>query len=81
MAKVSALYVYPIKSCAGINVPEISLTLHGVKHDRQFVLVDKDGKFLSQRELPLRKGVVFGRNNQRRRYNRSGAIIRPLFYP
>jgi len=52
MAKISALCVYPIKSCAGITVKKTILTEFGLENDRRFMLVDKDGKFISQRTLP-----------------------------
>lgn len=51
MIRVASLHIYPIKSCGGIRVPEIILTPHGPKCDRQFVLVDQEGKFLSQRDF------------------------------
>ena len=49
--RVSSLYIYPIKSCGGIRVPEIILTPHGPQYDRQFVLINDKGKFLSQRDF------------------------------
>jgi uncharacterized protein YcbX len=56
MAILSELNLYPIKSCAGIALTEANVTLaglaaHGV-HDREWMLVDADGQFLSQREFP-----------------------------
>ncbi|MES2296269.1 MAG: MOSC N-terminal beta barrel domain-containing protein [Pseudomonadota bacterium] len=56
MPTVSELTLYPIKSCAGIGVREATLTRAGLcvdgVHDRQWMLVDADGQFLSQREHP-----------------------------
>jgi uncharacterized protein YcbX len=49
---ISQLFVYPIKSCAGIDLSEIQLQETGLAHDRQFMLVDAQGRFVSQRELP-----------------------------
>ena len=48
---VARLFIYPIKSCAGIELSEARLTDTGLAHDRQFMLVDAQGRFLSQREL------------------------------
>jgi uncharacterized protein YcbX len=48
---IARLFVYPIKSCAGIELPRVDLTATGLAHDRQFMLVDAQGRFLSQREL------------------------------
>jgi uncharacterized protein len=56
MAIVTELTLYPIKSCAGIPVAAATVTVeglaaHGVR-DREWMLVDGDGLFLSQREHP-----------------------------
>lgn len=48
---VARLFIYPIKSCAGIELPLARMTDTGLAHDRQFMLVDAQGRFLSQREL------------------------------
>jgi hypothetical protein len=48
---IARLFIYPIKSCAGIEVPMARLTDTGLAHDRQFMLVNAQGRFLSQREL------------------------------
>jgi len=50
--RVSALYVYPVKSLAGIAVDAFRLTDRGPEHDRRWMLVDADGRFLTQREHP-----------------------------
>ncbi len=49
---VSALYHYPVKSCAGLAATQLETTRRGFIHDREFMLVDSDGLFLSQREQP-----------------------------
>ena len=49
---VSALTVYPIKSCAGISVTRWPLERRGLRHDRSFMVVDGEGTFLTQREHP-----------------------------
>ena len=51
-AVVSRLYVYPVKSCAGVAVEEALLTETGLEFDRAWMVVDDKGNFLSQRELP-----------------------------
>lgn len=50
--RVSALYIYPLKSAAGIEVPLGIVGDRGFEHDRRFMLVDERGRFLSQREIP-----------------------------
>ena len=48
---IARLFIYPIKSCAGIELPQARLTETGLLHDRWFMLVDAQGRFVSQREL------------------------------
>ena len=56
MATVSELVLYPIKSCAGLSVTEATLALDGLSangvHDREWMIVTRDGLFLTQREFP-----------------------------
>jgi uncharacterized protein YcbX len=49
---VRDLYLYPLKSAAGIRVSAIDLDAFGFAGDRRWMIVDPDGRFLSQRELP-----------------------------
>jgi uncharacterized protein YcbX len=51
-AIISRLFVYPVKSCAGIEVQEAILTETGLEFDRAWMVVDERGEFLTQRELP-----------------------------
>ena len=49
---LSGLYVYPIKSCAGISLESAELGATGLRHDRRWMLVDETGEFMSQRAHP-----------------------------
>lgn len=49
---LSGLYRYPVKSLAGQPLQQIGLDLFGLQADRRWMLVDREGRFLSQRELP-----------------------------
>jgi uncharacterized protein YcbX len=49
---LSSLHVYPIKSCAGVSVDDALLIETGLEFDRAWMVVDAQGEFLSQRELP-----------------------------
>ncbi len=51
-AQISRLFIYPIKSCAGIELREAELTEAGLDLDRAWMVVDAQGEFVSQRELP-----------------------------
>jgi len=52
MPRVSRIFVYPIKSCRGIEVSSAELTWRGLDRDRRYMLVDSAGRFLSQRRHP-----------------------------
>lgn len=51
-ARIARLFVYPVKSCAGVEVHEVLLTETGLEFDRAWMVVDEAGVFLTQRELP-----------------------------
>lgn len=49
---VSELYIYPIKSCKGIKIQSIEVNDFGFKYDRQWVVVDRNNCFITQRQFP-----------------------------
>ena len=49
---VTGLTTYPVKSCAGITLTEAGFTPRGLQHDREYMLVDDDDDFVSQRKVP-----------------------------
>ncbi len=51
-ARIARLFVYPIKSCAGVELSEALLIETGLDLDRAWMVVDSEGEFLSQREAP-----------------------------
>lgn len=60
--RVTGVFVYPIKSCRGIRVDSAEVTAKGfvgdwakpsaVYGDREFMIVDENGKFVTQRQYP-----------------------------
>lgn len=52
MARIESLHVYPVKSCGGFEVAEARLVPTGLPHDREWVLVDEQDRFLTQRDEP-----------------------------
>ncbi len=48
--RIAQLFVYPVKSCAGIAVDEVMLTEMGLAWDRAWMVVDEEGEFVTQRE-------------------------------
>ena len=49
---LSELNVYPIKSLKGVAVSESVVGKRGLEHDRRWVLVDANNRFITQREHP-----------------------------
>ncbi|NET90076.1 MAG: MOSC domain-containing protein [Kamptonema sp. SIO1D9] len=55
--RVTGVFVYPIKSCRGIRVDWAEVTAKGFVGDwglgdREFMLIDEKGKFVTQRQYP-----------------------------
>src|SRR5690606_13627319 len=49
---LASIHVYPVKSLGGFSLPQVRLTDRGLEHDRRWMLIDEDGRFISQREVP-----------------------------
>jgi len=49
---VTDLITYPIKSCAGIHLTQARITPRGLELDRDYMLVDDEHDFVSQRKVP-----------------------------
>lgn len=52
MVHISALYTYPVKSCAGLRHDRADLDNRGLALDRQWMVIDPAGRFVTQREHP-----------------------------
>lgn len=50
--KVDTLVVYPIKSCRGVPIEAAQVVRTGFMGDREYMLVDADGGFVTQRTHP-----------------------------
>ncbi|MEW6338752.1 MAG: MOSC domain-containing protein [Acidobacteriota bacterium] len=50
--KVASLHVYPVKGCRGIAVGAARVGERGFERDRQWMVVDAAGRFVSQRTHP-----------------------------
>ena len=55
-ARIASLHVYPVKGCRGIGLAHANVAVTGLVTqsvgDREWMVVDNDGRFLTQRELP-----------------------------
>jgi uncharacterized protein YcbX len=50
--RLAEIRLHPIKSCAGFAVDEAPLIETGLEYDREWMVVDAEGAFVSQREVP-----------------------------
>lgn len=51
-ARLARLFTHPVKSCAGVELREAPLLDTGLDLDRAWMVVDAEGRVVSQRELP-----------------------------
>lgn len=49
---ISQLYIYPVKSCGAIACSRAQVTPNGLAGDRQMMLVNAQGQFMTQRDYP-----------------------------
>ena len=49
---LSGLYRYPVKSLRGEAFDALEVMTRGPDHDREWMLVDENGRFLTQRQQP-----------------------------
>jgi uncharacterized protein len=68
-ATVSALYYYPIKSCAGIAVQSWKIVETGFLHDREFMLIDSKQRFMTQREFSRMSLILPSVDDERLKVN------------
>ncbi len=52
MLRLTSLHVYPIKSAGGCSVRGWEVDGFGLRHDRRWMVVDQEGRFLTQRTHP-----------------------------
>lgn len=50
--RLASLHVYPLKGARGISLERADALTGGLRHDRRFLLLDADGKFITQRSHP-----------------------------
>jgi uncharacterized protein len=49
---LTELNIYPVKSAAGIAVSQATVEARGLQFDRRWMVVDAQGKFMTQRKVP-----------------------------
>jgi uncharacterized protein YcbX len=50
--RLSELRIYPIKSARGSSLSSAHVALQSLEHDRRWMVVDEQGRFLTQRSIP-----------------------------
>ena len=50
--RLAAVYRYPVKSLRGETFQSLDIGRRGFVQDRHWMVVDSDGRFLTQRQLP-----------------------------
>jgi uncharacterized protein YcbX len=56
--RISGLFVYPVKSCRGIALEQSDVAATGLVDDRLWLVVDRHGVFMTQRDWPALTRVV-----------------------
>jgi uncharacterized protein len=51
--RLSQIWIYPIKSLGGISLTSAKVLGKGLQYDRRWMLVDSEGKFMTQRIYPM----------------------------
>jgi uncharacterized protein YcbX len=49
---LAAIHIHPVKSCAPLALASAAVEGRGLAHDRRYLVVDADGRFLTGRQLP-----------------------------
>ncbi|MDF3025646.1 MAG: hypothetical protein K0R10_3007 [Alphaproteobacteria bacterium] len=55
--KVESLHIYPVKGCRAVDVTEAAIERRGLAHDRRWMIVDENYKFVTQREVPAMAAI------------------------
>lgn len=70
--RVADLFVYPVKSCGGSAVESAEVDAFGIRNDRRWMVVDGNGRFLTQRTVPLLATIRAGLSDGRLSFRSAG---------
>lgn len=51
-ARIASLHIYPVKSCAAIDLQRSPIDRAGLQYDRRWMVVTEAGRFMTQRQWP-----------------------------
>jgi uncharacterized protein len=77
---VSELWIYPIKSCQGIQLQSTKVTAKGLLWDREMMVISQRGKFLTQRQFPQLAKVQVELVNDSLTLSMSDRSLEPLTF-
>lgn len=80
MVKVREIIIYPVKGMRGIAMDTATAMARGFANDRRFMLVDRSGKFISQRTNPdlIQFKLELHNDGLKVSYPYKGEIVIPL---
>jgi uncharacterized protein YcbX len=57
-AKITGIYIYPVKSMKGIALERAKVSGKGLEYDRRWMIVRSNGRFVTQRDMPQLSQVI-----------------------
>jgi hypothetical protein len=77
---VAEIHIYPIKSCRGIALEQAEIAPKGFLWDREMMIVDRAGKFLTQRQYPQLATVKVEIQEDRITLSTSEQFLEPIAF-
>jgi uncharacterized protein YcbX len=74
--RLASIHIYPMKAARAVDLDEAVVEPWGLAGDRRWLLVDEDGRFISQREEPSLARVVVTCGPGQNLIPDSGGVIR-----
>ncbi len=56
--RVASIHIYPVKGMRAVDLDRVKVETRGLAHDRRWLVVDRDGNFLTQRSHPQLATIV-----------------------
>ena len=79
--KLSELNIYPVKSLGGISLQSCEVTDRGLKHDRRWMIINEEEKFITQRTHPQLALIKTKINHNKLILSHKTEDISPLVIP
>lgn len=79
VGEVNSIHFYPLKSCKGISINEANCSEYGIDYDRQWAILDHEGRVVTLRSKAELAHIVPTIENGKMRLDAPG--LQPLFLP